>query len=329
MSANISIFVPHNGCRNQCSFCNQFCITSQHYQPTGEDVDNAVNIALNHLGKRAKEAEIAFFGGSFTAIEREYMLSLLKSAHKYVINGSVGGIRISTRPDAISREILDILKSFGVTTIELGAQSMCDDVLLENHRGHSAECVVKSSKLIKEYGFRLGLQMMTGLYCDNDEKAIKTCKKIIALKPDCVRIYPTIVLKNTMLEKLLSEGKYHPQSLDDAVELCCTLLDMFDVANIPVIRLGLHTIDNDAYVAGPWHSAFGELCESLRLYRRFKVQICKQGSYEIAVSPKMVSKAIGHNRSNIKRFAETGILVKIIEDSNLNDGSFTVREVKQ
>ena len=329
MSANISIFVPHNGCKNQCSFCNQFCITSQSYQPTGADVDKAVEIALSHLGDRAKEAEIAFFGGSFTAIEKDYMLSLLESAHKYVAKGLVGGIRISTRPDAISPEILDILNNFGVTTIELGAQSMSDDVLAQNHRGHNAESVVKASKLIKEYGFKLGLQMMTGLYCDTDEKAIKTCENIISLKPDCVRIYPTIVLKNTLLEKLLIAGIYQPQSLDNAVKLCCVLLDRFDAANIPVIRLGLHTIDNVSYVAGPWHAAFGELCESQRLYDKIKAQIFDKGTYEIFVAPKMVSKAIGQNKSNIKRFAQEGILVKIIEDSNLENGSFTVREVKQ
>ncbi len=329
MSANISIFVPHNGCKNQCSFCNQFSITSQSYQPTANDVDSAVSTALSNLGDKARQAEIAFFGGSFTAIDRAYMLELLESAYKYVCNGSVGGIRLSTRPDAIDREILDILKRYGVTTIELGAQSMCDEVLSANHRGHTESDVVNASKLIKEYGFKLGLQMMTGLFCDNDERSISTCKKIIALKPDLVRIYPTIVLKNTQLARLVSEGKYIPRRLDDGVKLCCPRLDMFDSANIPVIRLGLHTIDEKSYVAGPWHPAFGELCESYRLYEKIAAKIYKAGVYEVAVSPRTVSKAVGQKKSNIQKFAQSGVTVKVVIDSKLDDGTFVVREVKQ
>ncbi|MBR7061045.1 MAG: radical SAM protein [Eubacterium sp.] len=189
---NISIFVPHLGCPKQCSFCNQKTITGKQNQPTPEDVEKALETALK---RRGYEYEIAFFGGSFTAIDRQYMISLLEAAFPYIENGSVKGIRISTRPDCIDTETLDILKKYGVSSIELGAQSMDDEVLQANLRGHTAKDVENASKLIKEYGFELGLQMMTGLYKDTDEKAIETAKKIIALKPETVRIYPTVVLK--------------------------------------------------------------------------------------------------------------------------------------
>ena len=176
---NISIFVPHNGCPQQCSFCNQKTITGQAYQPTAKDVDEAVQKALR---KKGYEFEIAFFGGSFTAIDRAYMTELLDAAEPYVKSGAVKGIRISTRPDYIDDEILTLLKAKGVTAIELGAQSMDDEVLSANMRGHTAEDVVNASTLIKSYGFELGLQMMTGLYLDTDEKDIETARKIIELK---------------------------------------------------------------------------------------------------------------------------------------------------
>ena len=201
---NISIFVPHLGCPCQCSFCNQKTITGQANQPTPQDVDKAVKTALKSKGF---DYEIAFFGGSFTAIDREYMISLLKAANKYIKSNEVKGIRISTRPDCIDEEILDLLKEYGVTSIELGAQSMDDEVLLANRRGHTAKDVENASELIKSYGFELGLQMMTGLYKDSEEKAIKTAEKIIALSPQTVRIYPTVVLKGTYLADLYLSGE--------------------------------------------------------------------------------------------------------------------------
>ncbi|MBQ3903792.1 MAG: radical SAM protein, partial [Eubacterium sp.] len=204
---NISIFVPHNGCPQQCSFCNQKTITGQAYQPTAKDVDEAVQKALR---KKGYKFEIAFFGGSFTAIDRAYMTELLDAAEPYVKSGAVSGIRISTRPDYIDDEILTLLKSKGVTAIELGAQSMDDEVLSANLRGHTAADVVNASKLIKSYGFELGLQMMTGLYLDTDEKDIETARKIIELKPETVRIYPTVVLKGTYLEELYDGKAYRP-----------------------------------------------------------------------------------------------------------------------
>ncbi len=304
---NISIFVPHNGCPQQCSFCNQKTITGQAYQPAAKDVDEAVQKALR---KKGYEFEIAFFGGSFTAIDRAYMTELLDAAEPYVKSGAVKGIRISTRPDYIDDEILTLLKAKGVTAIELGAQSMDDEVLSANMRGHTAEDVVNASTLIKSYGFELGLQMMTGLYLDTDEKDIETARKIIELKPATVRIYPTVVLKGTYLEELYDGKIYRPPAVDDAAALCTKLLPMFEEEKIKVIRLGLHSSEEikKNMVAGAFHPAFGEIVQSRFMLN--KVLEYPPGSYEIFVSPKTVSKLKGNQKRNVYFLMENGYNIK-------------------
>lgn len=304
---NISIFVPHNGCPQQCSFCNQKTITGQAYQPEPDDVIKAVETALK---RRDYEYEIAFFGGSFTAIDREYMHSLLNAAYPYVRDGRVKGIRISTRPDCIDSDTLQLLKDKGVTAIELGAQSMNDEVLSANLRGHTAADVVNASKLIKEYGFELGLQMMTGLYLDTDERAVETAKKIIELKPATVRIYPTVVLKGTMLERLYDEKIYLPPSVDDAAALCTKLIPLFEKAQIRIIRLGLHSSEDikKNMVAGAFHPAFGEIVQSRFMLN--KVLAYPPGGYEIFVNPKSVSKLKGNQKRNVYFLMEMGYNIK-------------------
>lgn len=315
--SNISVFVPHVGCPNMCSFCDQRHITGVKTAPASDDVIKAVNTAVSSKYYNPDNTEIAFFGGSFTAINRNYMLSLLETAYQYVLDGKVCGIRISTRPDAIDAQILSVLKSYGVTSIELGAQSMDNDVLTKNNRGHTAEDVVKSSKMIKDYGFSLGLQMMTGLYADTDEKTIETAKKIIDLAPDTVRIYPTIVLKGTDLAAFYADGYYKPQSLDEAVGICSKLLIMFEEANIRVIRLGLHSIDNRAYISGPWHPAFSELCFSNILLNKAISILGDKGSYILYVSPQNISKMIGQKRSNIETLKSMGFDCRVLPDLSL------------
>ncbi|MBQ2604626.1 MAG: radical SAM protein [Clostridia bacterium] len=321
----MSVFVPHNGCPHQCSFCNQKSITGVQYQPTPEDVDNAVYTALAFQKKY--DYEIAFFGGSFTAINREYMLSLLNAAYKYVKSGDVRGIRLSTRPDAIDREVLDILKSYGVTSIELGAQSMCDEVLSANLRGHTSDDVANSSRLIKEYGFSLGLQMMTGLYKSSYDRDVYTAKRIIELAPETVRVYPTITLGGTMLGDLYLKGEYIPQTLDESVDLCALLLKMFWKNNIEVIRLGLHYSEDlkKGMLFNNYHPAFKELCESKIFIDEFRKQFgidenaCFNESVNVTVSinPKSVSKFVGQGRENIKRLALQGINVNIVQDNDI------------
>lgn len=317
--SNISIFVPHIGCPNMCSFCNQRYITGVHKAPTTNDVVDAVNIAVKSKNYKPASTEIAFFGGSFTAINRNYMLELLKTAYEFVKNSVVSGIRISTRPDAIDDEILTLLKRYGVTAIELGAQSLNDKVLQSNNRGHTAQDVIKASKLIKQYGFSLGLQMMTGLYNDSDEFAIYTAKKIIELNPDTVRIYPTIVLKNTDLAALYSDNKYKPQTLEESADLCSELLSMFGKANIKVIRLGLHSIEEDSYIAGPWHPAFSEICYSKIFLKNAENLLTEKGSYTLYVNPSSVSKMIGQRKENINTLKNLGFDCVVKSDVSLGD----------
>ncbi|MGN0521572.1 MAG: elongator complex protein 3 [Eubacterium sp.] len=312
---NISIFVPHKGCPQQCSFCNQKTITGKQDQPTADDVRKAVETALKRKGY---EYEIAFFGGSFTAIDREYMMQLLSAAYTYVKDGSVKGIRISTRPDFIDSEILTLLKSYGVTSIELGAQSMDDEVLTANLRGHSSEDVKKASALIKEYGFELGLQMMTGLYMDTEEKALKTAQEIISLSPQTVRIYPTVVLKNTYLEQLYSSGEYTPLNAEESAELCARLVPMFENAGIKIIRLGLHSSKDikENMLCGGFHDSFGEIVKSKIMLN--KILQFPPADYQVRVNSKSLSKLKGNKKSNIYLLIERGYNVKIVIDNQLD-----------
>ncbi len=311
---NISIFIPHLGCPHQCSFCNQNTITGKQVQPTVDDVNNAVQTALKHKGYKY---EIAFFGGSFTAVEREYMISLLETAYEYVRDGRVNGIRISTRPDCIDEEILDILNKYGVTSIELGAQSMDDEVLKANFRGHTSADVENASKLIKKYGFELGLQMMTGLYLDTDEKAIKTAKKIIGLQPATVRIYPTVVLKGTYLAKLYEDEAYKPQTVDDAANLCTKLVPMFENAGINVIRLGLHSSPElkKNMIAGAFHDSFGEIVKSRYMLNR--ILKYPPADYEIMVNSRCVSQLKGQQKRNIYFLMEAGYNIKVTVNNKI------------
>lgn len=312
---NISIFVPHKGCPCLCSFCNQKTITGKSVEPTSEDVDKAVQTALKYKGY---DYEIAFFGGSFTAIERKYMFSLLETAYKYIKSGEVGGIRISTRPDFIDDEILTLLKEYGVTSIELGAQSMDDEVLEANRRGHTSEDVVNASKLIKSYGFELGLQMMTGLYKDTEQKALETAKKIISLKPATVRIYPTVVLKDTYLADLYLSGEYKPLDAEDSAELCAKLVPLFENAGIKIIRLGLHSSEDikKNMLAGGFHDSFGELVKSKILVN--KILSLPPADYEVAVNSKSLSKLKGNKKSNIYLLIERGYNIKIVINNDLD-----------
>lgn len=326
---NVSIFVPHEGCPNNCSFCNQKSISGKSKSPTEKDVLEACEIAKKTAP--SNEGEIAFFGGSFTAIEREYMVRLLKSAYPFVKEGFFKGIRISTRPDCISEEICEVLKSYGVTSVEIGCQSMDDEVLHKNLRGHTSKDVEKAVKILRKFGFETGLQMMTGLYGSDFEKDVKTAEKIISLKPDTVRIYPTIVLENTLLEKKYKSGEYKVMSLEETVELVAKLLLMFEEAGINVIRTGLHSGGNveEGYVAGAYHPAFKELCESKIYLEKINEQIEKLsfGEIEISVPKGALSQAIGQKKENKKRMEEKGFTVRFKEDETLKKYTVLCKEV--
>lgn len=328
--ANISIFVPHKGCPNNCSFCNQKAISGQTVPATEKDVITAVNTAISYKCN-PKNTEIAFFGGSFTAIEREQMLSLLTAAKCLLDKYGFEGIRVSTRPDFIDDEVLSVLKKYGVTSIEIGAQSMDDTVLLLNRRGHTAEDVRKSSALIKKYGFSLGLQMMTGLFGSDFEKDYFTAREIIALRPDTVRIYPTVVLKNTYLGELFEKGEYFPPNAEETAPFAARLLTEFENEGIKVIKLGLHsseTVESDM-VAGAYHPAFRELCEGYIFLGKIEEQLKnkdKNREYTVYVPQKSLSKAKGLNKRNEKALKNQGYYCKIKGKEFLDEFEIEVEE---
>ncbi|MDF2567566.1 MAG: Radical domain protein [Oscillospiraceae bacterium] len=307
--SNIAIFIPHVGCPHTCSFCNQKTISGTGSSPTCIEIEEICQTALRQVSN-PEDTEIAFFGGSFTAIERSEMIVFLEAASKFVGKGLFAGIRVSTRPDAIDDGILEILKSYGVTSIELGVQSLDNEVLKKNNRGHTSEQVYTAACLIREYGFSLGLQMMVGLFGDSKESVYLTAQEFLALKPDTVRIYPVVVLKGTKLEQLFKSGEYVPFSFEKAVDICSELLYLFYENGINVIRMGLHASENveDQMVAGIYHPAFREICENKIYYN----QLCKQlinkpkGRYEVVVHPKCLSKAIGQKRKNSSDFVKLG-----------------------
>ena len=321
---NISVFVPHIGCPQQCSFCNQKTITGQQSAPTPQDVADAVETALLHNTDNRFEYELAFFGGSFTAIDRDYMLSLLAAAKPYIESGAVKGIRISTRPDAIDAEILDLLKSYGVTAIELGAQSMDDKVLAANLRGHTAQDVVNASELIKSYGFELGLQMMTGLYASSAEADRQTAYEFAKLGPQTVRIYPTVVLKGTCLAELFEIGEYNPPALEDTVSLCAELAEFFEQQGIAVIRIGLHSSENIKanMLSGGYHDSLGEMVISKMMQNRIMQN--PPGSYQVYINEKSISKFLGNKKSNIIALQNAGYQLEIKYDNTLGGNEIKV-----
>ncbi len=303
---NIPVFIPHLGCNNNCVFCNQRSITGKMHEVTVEEVRSIIDEQLRF--SCTKEVEIAFFGGSFTGIPIKQQEEYLLVAKEYVDSKKVSKIRLSTRPDYINEDILSKLASYGVNTIELGAQSMCDDVLLASKRGHRAEDIYKASHLIKEKGFKLGLQMMIGLPLDTHEKSIYTANEIVKLSADCTRIYPTAVLKNTELYDMYKTKKYTPWTVEQAVRTAKEALKIFLKSNVEVLRIGLQsgeTLGAD-FAAGAYHPAIGEMVYSALYCDRFEEYILAnpKPSYKITTNKIEASKAVGQKRSNIKYLEE-------------------------
>jgi histone acetyltransferase (RNA polymerase elongator complex component) len=261
----IPIFVPHKGCPHDCIFCNQKKITGLINEVTSQDVENTIEAYLKTINRKDSHIEISFFGGSFTGIPMDYQNELLNVAKAAKDKGLVNAIRLSTRPDYINIDILNNLKKYEVDVIELGVQSMDNEVLVVSERGHSSIDVENASILIKEYGFKLGLQMMIGLPKDNLEKDVATAQKIITLRPDFVRIYPTLVIRETYLEELYYKNEYCPLSIDEAIFICKKLYILFIKNDIQIIRLGLQPTEqislNGDVICGPFHSAFRECVE--------------------------------------------------------------------
>lgn len=311
----IALFVPHAGCRHQCAFCNQRHIAGKVQPITPDEVTATCEQALATISDPA-HTEIAFFGGSFTAIPREQMESLLAAAYRFIERGQVSGIRLSTRPDAIDEEILSILKRYGVTAIELGAQSMDDAVLQRCGRGHTAEDVRVAAGQIHRAGFSLGLQMMTGLPGADADSDKHTARELAALHPQTMRVYPTLVLEHTPLADRYRNGTYQPQTEAQAIELGAWLLQYFEIERqIRVIRMGLQDEDDlkRHLLAGPFLPAFREWCEN-RIYLELaldRLPPADDTMWRLTVNPSAVSKMVGQHRHNIEALTARGYHVQV------------------
>ncbi len=322
--SNISIFVPHVGCPHKCAFCDQRTITGKQDIPRADDVRRICTMAMEQISE-PKDTEIAFFGGSFTAIPKNHMLELLEAAKPFIGGSGFKGIRCSTRPDCIDDSVLKLLKEYGVTAIELGAQSMSDKVLEANERGHTAADVENAARLIRSYGIELGLQMMIGLYKSDISDERQTVSKINALRPDTVRIYPVVILEHTRLAELFRSGEYQPFDFETAVSLSAEAMQIFHESGIRVIKCGLHAsefVEQDM-VGGFYHPAFRELCEG-RIYRSLIETVIeslddiqKDSGLTFAVRRGCISKAVGHKRENVRYFAGKGVRIRLIEENGL------------
>lgn len=332
MSSIIPVFIPHVGCPHDCVFCNQRKIAGQTSAPSGEEVRKIIEDALSKIDGKA--SSVAFYGGSFTAIEKSLCREYLEVASGFVRRGKVGGIRLSTRPDCVDEEVIALLSEYPVRTVELGAQSMVDRVLAASARGHTAEDTRRAARLIKTSGFELILQMMIGLPEEKEGEELVTAREIAALSPDGVRIYPVVVIRETRLESLWREGKYSPLSPGEAAKRGAGVLDVFGEAGIPVIRFGLNPTDDlsgGEALAGAYHPALGEMAQAERYLARAREQmktLSDAENIEIFVNPKRISQMSGQKRANKEKLKTEFALknVSIKGDDNLADGEVRVQK---
>jgi histone acetyltransferase (RNA polymerase elongator complex component) len=329
---NIPIFIPHVGCPFTCIFCNQRHIASQLEPLSPSAIPELVDQHLATIPP-GSEIEIAFFGGSFTMMDVSLQEAYLRQVSPYLIKGLIHGLRLSTRPDGIDPDILKMLKYWGVDTVELGVQSCDDEVLAAAGRGMALLQIVGASRLLKEYGFKLGIQLMVGLPGDNRLKDLATTRVIIGLRPDMVRIYPTLVIAGTELARQWREGSYQELSLPEAVSVCAEMLLMFQYHHIPVIRLGLQPSQElqsaETLLAGPYHPAFGELVEQHIFYMQARELLLdaqalpgRDRPVNLLVNPADVSRLIGQHRRNFLRLEEelgTGLLKVIKSEAIASD----------
>ena len=323
----IPIFIPHRGCPHDCLFCNQ-----QKISGAKRDKEAHINVAetieewLEHQGQR-KEVQVAFFGGSFTCMEKRDQAELLEAVQPFIIAGGVGSIRCSTRPDCIDPEIIELLQKYNVTTVELGVQSLDDGVLKKARRGHSAGDCEKAFRMLKKGGIEVGIQLMPGLPGDTTYSFLKTVNRVIELGPDFVRIYPCIVVNESGLEDLYERGGYQPLTLAKAVAICGFCYPKFQKAGVGVVRVGLQPSESleKSVIAGPYHPAFGELVQSRLWLKKIKKKLMhlKTGEkLEMHLSHRDLSSVIGQQKRNMKRLEELGFKDRFtfVVDRNMQRG---------
>ncbi len=323
----IPVFVPGAACPFQCIFCDQEKITGRVGIPR-EEIRDIILRNLSTINPEETNVEVGFFGGTFTGLPFEEQEKYFEAVIPFIKEGKINSIRLSTRPDFISAAILSFLKKFPVRTIELGAQSMDDEVLKKSFRGHTSEDTVLASKMILANGFRLGLQMMIGLPGDTRAKAIETAREIIRLGAHETRIYPVVVIRGTALEQLYNQGKYEPLPLEEAVSRTKDTAAVFNEAGINILRIGLHPsegmLSKTDLVAGPFHPSFRELVMTAAWLDRFSCLLTVEpgNNINIKVNPADLNAAIGYSAKNRKVLQRHYKKVKFIQDPAIKEGSF-------
>jgi len=326
----IPIFIPELACPFQCLYCDQRKISGKSGIPNEDEVVQTILSYLKTIPKQS-HIELGFFGGNFTGIPKTEQEKYLKLVQPYLDSGAIQNIRCSTRPDYINDEVLKLLKRYRVGTIELGAQSMDDEVLIRSKRGHTVADTLNAAKLIREYEINLGLQMMIGLPGDTKQKAIFTAKKIIEEKAENTRIYPTIIIKSTKLEEMYRQGKYLPLTMEEAVDWTAEILEIFEQSEVRVLRIGLHPseglLDGSDLVAGPFHPSFRELVLS-EIWRKKLSEIKSESdSITINVNSKELNYAVGYNAINKKMLLEKFKKVGFKIDANLTKREMIISEL--
>jgi histone acetyltransferase (RNA polymerase elongator complex component) len=334
----IPIFIPHQGCPHRCVFCRQSTITNLSEDPlTVDDIRNTIDLAIRskHFPDQGSK-EVAFYGGTFTSLPTGSMRKMLGAVRPFIEKGIIQSIRISTRPDSISEAKLDILSSFGVSTVELGVQSMNDKVLLLSNRGHTSRDTINAVKLLKKRGFNVGIQLMPGLPGDDKGVFMDTIEKVIGLRPDMARLYPTLVIRGTILAKWYREGKYTPMGLNHTVDLCKEACIRLEGSGVPVIRIGLMSspslLKRGEIVAGPWHPSLGFLVQSAIHLERLRPYLPTPGGPKniILLAPKEEIPLIrGHKKGGIRHIETiTGTMIKdIIPDDSIPSGRISVQSL--
>lgn len=315
----VPFFISHQGCPHTCVFCDQRVISgSSGILPTAEQIRNKIALWGSTAGKRP--LEVAFFGGTFTALPEENQAELLEPLQPFIENGTIDSVRISTRPDCITAACVKRLKEIGVRTIELGVQSMDDTVLAASGRGHSATESLNAIRIIKENGIQAGAQLMPGLPGDTPATSLASLEQVIAARADFIRIYPTVVLQGTELARRYAAGEFIPLSLERGVTLCKLLLQRAMQDGIPVIRIGLQAdqgLDAESVLGGCWHPALGQLVRS-QLYEDLICRFVSAGEkVSLYCHPARLSDVAGMKRGNLRRQAERGVQMSVIADDSL------------
>lgn len=336
--AIIPIFIPHLGCPNDCVFCNQKKITARTMPPSREQMTGMIHRYLETIGGRGiGTVEIAFYGGSFTGIPMERQQEYLSVAKDYKDRGLIQKIHLSTRPDYINDEILDNLKRYGADIIELGVQSFDEEVLRLSNRGHDRETVFKASRLIKDYGLELGLQLMIGLPGDTREKSVRSAEEAAKIGPSVARLYPTVIIRDTELYEMFLRGEYRPLSMEEAIRTTKEMYLILTSAGVNVIRVGLKSTDlinETAEIAGGYHPAFRQLVESEIAKEQMESQLSRlalqptdESEISFCSSPASLSNMIGHRRSNRIYFEKKYPHIRFTfhADTNLPDNVYIMR----